>query len=163
MRACARCVCLVSSGQKSLGARFPFSLFRREVFPFPLREKEKERERESERARERERKKERERKRERKRALPPAPQSPIQLQLALSVYVYNSATPSSWVQVRHCDCSIHDARSWTSTNRERQLVWICPPSSQQLGRGCTEFFQNANRTSPEWVRSSLCVTLCPGG
>ena len=35
VRACARCVCLVSSGQKSLGRGFPFSLFQREVFPFP--------------------------------------------------------------------------------------------------------------------------------
>ena len=36
VRACARCVCLVSSGQKSTGGGFPFSLFQREVFPFPL-------------------------------------------------------------------------------------------------------------------------------
>ena len=27
VRACARCVCLVSSGQKSMGGGFPFSLF----------------------------------------------------------------------------------------------------------------------------------------
>merc|ERR1712185_312018 len=54
VRACARCVCLVSSGQKCVGRRFPFSLFRREVFPFPLREREKERKRQKERETEKE-------------------------------------------------------------------------------------------------------------
>ena len=35
VRACAQCLCEVRSGQKSLVGDFPFSLFRREVFPFP--------------------------------------------------------------------------------------------------------------------------------
>ena len=35
VRACARCLCEVRSGWKSLGRLFPFSLFRWEVFPFP--------------------------------------------------------------------------------------------------------------------------------
>ena len=36
VRACARCVCLVSSGQKSLGGGFPFSLLGAPAFPFSL-------------------------------------------------------------------------------------------------------------------------------
>ena len=36
VRACARCVCLVSSGQKSTGSDFPSSLFGLGGFPFSL-------------------------------------------------------------------------------------------------------------------------------
>ena len=91
VRACARCVCLVSSGQKCVGGCFPFSLFAVGGFPFSLerkreRERKREGERERERKRERKRKKEREREKEKKKESPsPAPQSPIQHQLALSV------------------------------------------------------------------------------
>ena len=65
VRACARCVCLVSSGQKSMVCCFPFSLFALGGFPFSLeRKREKEREREEKREKERERERKRERERE---------------------------------------------------------------------------------------------------
>ena len=65
-RACVRCVCLVSSGQKSMVGHFPFSLFAAGGFPFSL-ERKKERARERERERERKRERERERQSERER------------------------------------------------------------------------------------------------
>ena len=37
VRACVRCVCLVRSGRKREGLRFPFPLFSRQAFPFPSR------------------------------------------------------------------------------------------------------------------------------
>ena len=38
VRACARCVCLVRSGRKSMGRRFPFSLCVSPAFPFSLKD-----------------------------------------------------------------------------------------------------------------------------